>query len=215
MKPDLVMQPSQIFIVDDDPQVLEALARLFKTTNCEILCFSSGEDFLAAVSDDAQGCLILDVNLNGMNGLTVQTALAQRHIALKVVMISGQTDVPTAVKSVKLGAVEFIEKPFQPAELNSMIRQMIGEQTELSTSSALICPAIHSRFEKLTDRELIALKGIVRGLSNRELTELVGMSLRTVQFCRKNIFEKTGFKNRAELMNWIVMNSVDLASFRP
>lgn len=209
------MTSPQIFIVDDDPSVLEALSRLLAETGYPVHCYRSGEEFLGQASLNARGCLVLDVNMNGISGLAVQAALLERNSPLKVIMISGRADVPTAVKSVKLGALEFLEKPFHPAELSLLISRLMDDADIQQNGTNLLPEILPSRFSGLTDRELIILKGIVRGLSNRELAEVVGMSLRTIQFCRKSIFEKTGFKNRAELMNWIVMNSTDITRFRP
>lgn len=209
------MSSRQIYLVDDDPRVLEALACLLKDVGYPVYSYRSGEDFLANVPESAQGCVILDVKLAGIDGLAVQSWIVKQNLPLKVIVISGHADVPTAVKSVKLGAVEFLEKPFHPAELTSLIDELMREEFGALVGGLVCSELSHERFSMLTDREMIVLKGIVRGLSNRELTDLVGMSLRTVQFCRKSIFEKTGFKNRAELMNWIVMNSIDLASFPP
>lgn len=204
-----------MYVIDDDASVLSALTTLVSISGYQVKSYSCGNAFEADLTPELCGCVILDVMLPGSDGIELLARIRETCPRLRVIIITGHSNVPLAVNALKTGAVDFLEKPFNPRDLLEQI-EAVQEELELSERKNLQQGEVqtpHPRFVSLTPREFVVLGGIVRGLSNQEIAEWIDMSLRTVQYSRSMALRKSGFKTRAELLDWIVKNSIPLESF--
>lgn len=209
---DCMTKPT-IYVVDDDPAIVDSLRFLLDQNGYPVQTFSSGEDLFRSITPETLGVLLLDVRIPGLDGLRVLEILRDQGYHLKVIMVTGHGDIPMTVRAIKGGAVEFIEKPFYPETLVQAIEEAARSVSELHPGEEQPLPEIE-RFAPLNRRERVILNGIVRGLSNKEIAELLDVSLRTIQFGRSRMFQKIGFEDRGELMDWIVSNQIDLKYFQ-
>ncbi len=193
--------PATVYVIDDDLAVLETLGAMLTEAGYHVHTYSSAESFLAEDICSTPGCLLLDVRMPQIGGLELQELLHARHSPLPVIVITGHGNVDMCVAAMKLGAVDFIEKPFHPVRLLSAVKDALERTTKPTVASS--CPEFEQKIKSLTPTELIVLKGIVRGQSNRQLAEMLDMSMRTVQFRRTEVKQKLGIKTRQELMNLV------------
>jgi FixJ family two-component response regulator len=193
------MSDSAVFIVDDDSTFRASLRWLLEAEGMFVETFESGEEFLERFKEDRDGCLLLDVKMAGMSGIDVQAALKRRGVELPVIIITGHGDVPLAVKAMKAGAVEFIEKPFESKPLIRAIRSALEQQDRMRVRVAERTEA-KRRIGRLTDRELEVLRLLVNGMLNKQVAAQLGISPRTVETHRANIMRKTRTENLPELV---------------
>jgi FixJ family two-component response regulator len=197
----------EIFIVDDDPAVRDALSVVLTLENYHVTSFADGGTFLTAARTRTPSCIILDVHMPGRSGLDILKDLNAQHYPAPILIISGQGDIPMAVDAVKNGALDFIEKPFDADTVVTRVREAI-EATERRRSNAG-APDGLANFpgrELLTPREREVLAQIASGASNKEAGRLLGISPRTIEVHRARIMEKLGAKNAADLVR-IVLSS--------
>jgi FixJ family two-component response regulator len=190
--------PDLVYVVDDDEAVRDSLQFLLEP-NYQVKSFDSAEAFLQGYDPGAIACLILDVRMPGMSGLQLQEELLARGSHLPVVFITGHGDVPMAVATMKKGAADFIEKPFEQAALRSLVERMLGRAREDAArierqrlNSALLA--------RLTAREQQVLERIVAGRLNKQIADDLGISIKTVEAHRANIMDKLGAGTVADLM---------------
>jgi two-component system response regulator FixJ len=193
------MTEHQVYIVDDEVAVRRSISFMLKTVGMAVETFESGEAFLKAADGLARGCALLDVRLGGMDGLAVQQALRDRGIMLPVIIITGHGDVGLAVRAMKAGAVDFIEKPFEKATLVAAIEQAMrhGEGQEHALALAQQAQA---RLNALTPREINVLDGLVDGHSNKVIAYDLGISPRTVEIHRANLMTKLGVHSLSDAL---------------
>ena len=200
------MQPSKsdlldgpVFIVDDEPAVLDGLRLMLSTFGYACRTYGSAEDFLAAVPRGSNGCVIADVRLPGMSGLDLQRELQQRGDALPVIFITAHGDIRMAVAAVKAGAVEFLEKPIDDTLLVASLRQALirddAERTARGRAQELL-----ARMQRLTLREKEVMGLVIQGFSNSVVGERLGISPRTVEHYRASLMEKMQARNLSELV---------------
>ncbi len=187
-----------VYVVDDDEAVRDSLQFLLEPAY-RVRTFASAEDFLAGYDQKAIACLVLDVRMPGMSGLQLQEELLARGSHLPVVFITGHGDVPMAVATMKKGAADFIEKPFEQAALKSLVERMLQRAREDAArierqqlASALLA--------KLTAREQQVLERIVAGRLNKQIADDLGISIKTVEAHRANIMDKLNAGTVADLM---------------
>lgn len=188
-----------VFVVDDDAAVRDSLSWLIKSVGLKVETFGSAQEFLAAVDKKKAGCVVLDVRMPGMSGLELQEKLAADKILLPVIIITGHGDVPMAVRAVKSGAFDFIEKPFNDQVLLDRIQQALkrdvetrkveGHKSEVSTKLALLTPR---------EREVLDL--VVAGNPNKVIAAQLGISCRTVEIHRGRVMEKMEANSLSELV---------------
>ena len=190
---------STIFIVDDDEAVRDSLRWLLEANGYRVRSFSGAEEFLSAYDSEQVGVLIADVRMPGMSGLQLQEELIARHAPLPIVFITGHGDVPMAVATMKKGAVDFLEKPFNETDLRAIVVRMLQQATELVTQAQeqKNHDAILSR---LTAREQQVLERIVAGRLNKQIAGDLNISIKTVEAHRANIMEKLEVTTVADLM---------------
>jgi FixJ family two-component response regulator len=192
--------PPTVFIVDDDPQVHKAMARLLRAHSFEVRTFDSAEAFLAHRDRSMPGCLVLDVRLPGLDGLALQRRLADGGPALPIVFLTGHGDIPMSVQAVKAGAVDFLTKPVAAATLLAAVRAGLA-QDALARQSRADSATLRERFASLTDREREVLACLATGQLNKQIAGKLGIALATVKFHRARIMERMQARSVAELMH--------------
>ncbi len=194
---------SEIFIVDDDPSVRAALAIMLTAEGFATTGFADGKSFLSAARARTPGLVLIDVHLPGCSGLELLKQIDAAHYPAPVLVISGVGDIPTAVEAIRNGALDFIEKPFEPAAVVARVHDaMRAWQSVLADDNLL--PRDFPGHERLTAREREVLGRIAQGASNKEAGRELGISPRTIEVHRARIMEKLGAKNAADLMRIVL-----------
>jgi len=189
-----------VFIVDDDAPLLRALSRLLREHGWQVATFASAEDFLAQRDAGAPGCLVLDVNLPGLDGLALQRRLAEDGPALPIVFLSGHGDIPMTVQAIKAGAVDFLTKPVAVQALLAAVRT--GVELDTTARSKLALSTLRQqRLDSLTPREREVLAGLMAGKLNKQIAADLGIVEQTVKFHRARIMERMQARTVAELMH--------------
>lgn len=187
-----------VFLVDDDAAVRESMAAIARSKGLKVLEFESAEAFLSYRNAE-RGCLLVDLRLPGMSGLELQQKLQEAGRAVPTVFISAYGDVPTAVRAMQQGAVTFLEKPCDSADLWAGMELALkqGSLRQLSSESQ---EALRERFAQLTESEREVLARVVEGQPNKRIAAELDIGLRTVELRRSNIMRKTGANSFSELI---------------
>ncbi|MEJ1968221.1 MAG: response regulator FixJ [Rhizomicrobium sp.] len=187
-----------IFVVDDDADVRDSLRILLESANFLVKAFGSAKEFLAG-NIQSSACLVTDIRMPEMDGLALQEEIVRRKIGLPVVIITGHGDVPLAVRAMKAGAVDFIEKPFDDEMLLASVRRAleIGQKTR---SVAAEASAAERLLALLTPRERSVLEQLVVGRSNKVAAYELGISPRTVEIHRAHIMDKMNARSLSDLV---------------
>ncbi|OSZ67023.1 DNA-binding response regulator [Sphingomonas sp. IBVSS1] len=193
------MSDRQVYLVDDEAPVRRSLGFMLKTSGYEVEQFESGEAFLKAAGQLAPGCVLLDVRLGGLDGLAVQQALKDRGIMLPVIIITGHGDVGLAVRAMKAGAVDFLEKPFEKTAVIAAIDQALARNQGRAELERLADQA-RAQLNGLTPRERDVLNGLVEGQSNKVIAYDLGISPRTVEIHRANLMSKLGVNSLSDAL---------------
>ena len=191
---------THIAVIDDDEAVLDSLRLYFARQDVETSCFASAQDFLAAIrSGQRFDCIVSDVRMPGMSGLDLVQHLKGAGLAVPVILITGHGDVDMAVAAIKVGAFDFIEKPFDEARLLASIRNALNnmQQPEID---AVELEKLQSRFNTLSARQRQVMELAVVGLSNKEIGSQLKISPKTVENHRAWVMERIGARNIAELV---------------
>jgi FixJ family two-component response regulator len=186
-------------VVDDDPGVLRALTRLFFAAGLEARGFASPAAFLQAHDPATPGCLVLDVALPGLDGLELQQALAVSHCARPIVFITGRGDIPTSVRAMKSGAVDFLTKPVNDTELLAAVHRAI-EVDRLARAARVELDALKQRLASLTPREREVLAQVVAGRLNKQIAADLGTVEKTIKVHRARIMQKMAVRSLADLV---------------
>jgi two-component system response regulator FixJ len=192
-----------VHLVDDDEAVRRSLALLLTTFGYACATYGSAEDLLAAAGHLAPGCLIVDVRMPGMDGLSLQSELAARGVPHPVIVITGHADVPLAVRAMKAGAVDLIEKPYSADDILRAVRTALARM-EGARQQQMVVGAAASRISLLTPREQEVLGLLVDGRANKAIAHALGISPRTVEIHRANVMEKLGCRSLAEAVRLAV-----------
>lgn len=192
-------QDRRVYVVDDEQAVRRSASFMLKTSGFGVECWESGEDFLKVAAGLAPGCVLLDVRMAGMDGLAVQDQLKSRGIMLPVVIVTGHGDVGLAVRAMKAGAIDFIEKPFEKAVIVNAIEQAHRLVNDRAQSDAMAEQA-RARLNVLTPREMDVLHGLVEGRANKVIAYDLGISPRTVEIHRANLMAKLGVHSLSEAL---------------
>ena len=193
-----------VYIVDDDDAVRAALGALLGSVCLRYESYASAEAFLAVANRQMRGCLLLDVRMPGMSGLELQRKLQDQGVGLQVIIITGHGDVPMAVRALKSGASDFIEKPFNEQELLDRIQTCLQDDHHLSHTRQALDEAA-ARFATLTPREQAVMEMIAAGNHTKKIAVQLDIQDRTVDVHRFNIMHKVGVRTLAELLRlWSV-----------
>lgn len=205
----LAMEPdSPIFIVDDDASVRDALTLLLNIEGFVSQAFGEGEAFLEALRVTKPVCVILDLQLPGLPGLEIMKQLSEMRFQAPIFVISGHSDVPMAVEAMKLGALDFLQKPFAASAMIERVRNAVATYRR-SVAGHIDGLADFPGRHLLTKRERDVLAQVARGASNKEAGRRLGISPRTIEVHRARIMDKLGARNAADLMR-IVLSETPL-----
>jgi FixJ family two-component response regulator len=195
----MVEERAIVFVIDDDPSMRLALEDLVSTVGLEVRVFASPQEFLQSKPPDAPGCLVLDVRLPGMSGLTFHKELAKAGLALPVIFITGHGDIPMSVRAMKAGAVEFLTKPFHDQDLLDAIHAAI-ERDRKRRREALRLAELRKRFATLTERERQIMTLVVIGRPNKQIAAELTLSEMTVKVHRGQVMRKMHAGSLPELV---------------
>lgn len=192
-----------VFIIDDDEAVRDSLSWLMKSAGLAAETYGSADDFLQGYGEDRPGCLILDIRMPGMNGLELQALLSERGFRLPIIIISGHADVPMAVRALKAGAFDFIEKPFNDELLLDLVQRAL-EQDAKERESMAETDELRARMATLTPREKEVLDLVVAGAANKQISSELGVSLKTVEAHRARVMDKLKAESLSHLVRMAV-----------
>jgi FixJ family two-component response regulator len=195
----LIPKKGTVYVVDDDEAVRDSLQWLLEGKDYRVRCFDSAESFLSRYDAREVACLIVDIRMGGMTGLALQDKLVERKSPLPIVFITGHGDVPMAVDTMKKGAMDFIQKPFDEAALVSLVERMLAQANE-SFAESQQAASRDALMAKLTGREAQVLERIVAGRLNKQIADDLGISIKTVEAHRANIMEKLNANTVADLL---------------
>jgi FixJ family two-component response regulator len=188
-----------LYVVDDDPMVLRSVGRVLRSAGFEVETFPSGQAFLAHPPAAGPSCVVLDVRMPGLTGLDLQEALSARKRPVAIVFISGASDIPSSVRAMKAGAVDFLTKPYSPDELLDAVRRAIARNASERAVHARAA-AIAGRVETLTPREAEVLSLVVSGRLNKQIAGTMGITEKTVKVHRARVMAKMQADSVAELV---------------
>lgn len=193
-----------VHVIDDDPIVLDSIAFLLNSDGIKTAVYESAESFLSQSKTMCGGCLILDIRMPGMDGLALQRALADRDPGFVIVFITGHGDIEMAVRAMRNGAYDFIEKPFRDQELLDSVRSAMQLTCERE-SLALKVEHVQRRYAALSVRERQVMALVATGKANKVIAYELGVSQRTIELHRARVMEKMGARNLAQLVRQSVV----------
>ncbi len=194
---------NRVYIVDDDQAMRQSLQFLLESVDLEVRTFDSAEAFLDALDPEAIGCLVVDLRMPGMSGAVLQDQLTDRAPDLPVIMVTGYGTVSTAVKAMRSGAFDFIEKPINDQALLDRVQEALRAAEERRRRRRAI-QHYAERLQRLTRREEEVMNLIVDGMSNRQVAEKLGLSEKTVEVHRARIMDKTEARNVVDLVQLVL-----------
>lgn len=203
--------PAKIAVVDDDPSVRQAFARLLRTDGHHVEVFGCARELLAHPGLVGFSCILLDVNLPDLDGLNLQAALAELDYTPPIVFITGHGDIPLAVRAIQAGALDFLAKPCAADRILDAVERALRIDVE-RRSRHRVRAAEQARLACLTPREQQVLAGVVAGLRNKQIAANLGISEKTVKVHRCHIMEKLNVRSVAELVRIDVESQADTAS---
>ena len=188
-----------IYVIDDDEAMRDSVQWLLEGHDFRVRSFESAEVFLARYDPREVACLIVDIRMDGMSGLELQDRLIERNSPLPIAFITGHGDVPLAVDTMKKGALDFIQKPFNEQQLVPLVERML-EQARANCAEHQQAASRDALLSKLTGREAQVLERIVAGRLNKQIADDLGISIKTVEAHRANIMEKLNANTVADLL---------------
>jgi len=198
-----------VYIVDDDQAVRDSLRWLLESVGLNVQSFSSAEEFLESYSYYDVGCLLLDIRMQGMSGIQLQQEIHKQKFHLPVIIITGHGDVSLAVRSMKNGAMEFVEKPFNDQDILDSIQIGI-EKDKINQRKRLEFSSLEARISNLTPRENEILKLVVKNIPNKEIAKKLFVSIKTVEAHRSNLMEKMKCESLVDLLDLIRKYKISL-----
>lgn len=196
------MTDATVFVVDDDQAVRDSLQQLLHAAGLRVQTYGSARDFLAGYRANTPGCLVLDIRMPGMGGLDLQAQLVQEGVQLPIIFLTGHGDVPAAVRALKAGAMDFLQKPVNSQSLLDLVQQAIRRDAETRAKAAQQAEIVR-RLATLTTREREVLDMMVAGKASKVIAVELAISERTVEFHRGKIMKKMRARSLAELVNTV------------
>jgi FixJ family two-component response regulator len=197
-------QDKTVFVVDDDQAMRNSLKWLIESIGMKVETYASADAFIEGYYPGRSGCLLLDVRMPGMSGLDLQEHFLRENIRIPIIIITGHGDVPMAVRAMKAGAVDFIEKPFNDEMLLDSIRNALALDQELRNEQAQRAE-IAARLAHLTPRELEVMGMVTSGQSNKEIATRLGVSAKTVEAHRARVMDKMQADSLADLVKMAML----------
>lgn len=205
---------ARVYVVDDDPAMRHSLGWLIGSVGLEVVGFASGEEFLRGAALDRPGCLVTDVRMPGMSGLELQEALARAGSILSVIVITGHADVPMAVRALRGGAVDFIEKPFNDQMLLDRVHEAMQRSFQAHALRART-ERVRGLLARLTARERQVADLVAAGKPNKVIAFELNLSLKTVEVHRHNVMDKLEVESVADLTRLLMAVEPDGAARHP
>jgi len=193
-----------VLVVDDDEGMRAGLEFLLASAGHNVKSFASAQEFLDYCRPDMQGCLLLDVRMPGMSGLELQEHLRAERVRMPVIIVTAFANVPMAVQAVKAGAFDFIEKPFESADLLARVHKALAHAGDLRRDKQQV-EAIRRRLSALTPREREVMDLVVAGRLNKQIAAELDISMKTVENHRANVMRKMRAESLAELVRMAMM----------
>jgi len=197
------MREPTVYVVDDDPDMRDSLHWLMKTVGLSVEVYPSASAFLDGFAPGGPGCLVFDVRMPGTSGLDLYEELVARGDGMPVIFITAFADVPMAVRALKSGAVEFVEKPFNRQMLLDRVQRAIKDDAERRRQIADRA-ALEGRFARLSDKEREVLELVKEGLPNKAISASLGITPRAVEMRRASLMNKLGVRSLAELLRMTI-----------
>jgi FixJ family two-component response regulator len=192
-----VPENALVCIVDDDESIRRSLARLFRSARLPAETFASARDYLDRAAHDGPTCLVLDVQMPGLDGLELQHALPNREV--EIVFVTGHGSVPMCAEAMKAGAVDFLTKPVDEEELLGAVSRALARSVEVRKAGAARAAA-RARLDTLTPREFEVLQCVIAGLLNKQIADELGAAEKTIKIHRGRVMEKMGVESVAKLV---------------
>lgn len=193
---------STVFVVDDDSGVRDALTVLIEQEAILVESFDSAEAFLAACRPVPRSCAIVDMQMPGLNGMQLQAELSRRGMPLPIIFLTGHGDIPTSVRAIKAGAVDFLSKPVSGSVLLASVHAALAESERLNLRAEQR-NAASTLVASLTNRERDVLLLVVEGLNNKDIARHLGISFRTVEVYKAGVMHKTGATTLVDLVHLV------------
>lgn len=193
------MSAGTVLVVDDDPSVRRSLSRLLRALGYAVETFDGAQAFLERPPLEDIGCVVLDLRMPGIDGLDLQARLAARGDGLPLIFVTGHGDVPSSVRAMKAGALDFLTKPFDDSVLRAAIERALDWHAERRASRAGL-DALRARFETLTPREREVCEQVAEGRLNKQIAERLGTTEKTIKVHRARVMDKLGVRSVAELV---------------
>ncbi|MBL9118889.1 MAG: response regulator transcription factor [Phycisphaerae bacterium] len=189
----------RVYLVDDEQPVLTAVSRVLRAAGFRTVVFGSASAFLEAHTDQARGCLVLDLAMPGMGGLEMQGALIERGIRLPIIFLTGRADVPVAVRAMKRGAADFLTKPVDDLVLIEAVNRALERDRDAHRERSEL-DELRARMNTLTPREREVMAHVVSGLLNKQVASELGAAEKTIKVHRARVMEKMQAESLAELV---------------
>jgi len=190
---------SIVIVVDDDPSVCRSTVRLIQSAGYKVKAFTSGHEFLKQPPPEEPACLVLDLRMPGLSGIDVQRGLIESEIRIPIIFITAHGDIPTTVRAMKAGAVEFLTKPFRSRDLLEAVHSAIDRDRSARAERSEI-DDLRLRYEQLTPREREVMSLITAGLLNKQAADKIATTERTIKFHRAHIMRKMKAESLASLV---------------
>jgi two-component system, LuxR family, response regulator FixJ len=203
-----------VYIVDDDPSARKSLCWLIETLDVPVKTLPSAASFLAAYQANQPGCLILDLRMPEMDGLALQEELIRRGIDIPIIMLTGYGDVPTVIRALKRGAIDFLEKPANDDALLEQVQRALALDERRRKENGQV-DVVRERIARLTSREREVVALVVDGLSSKEIAARIHLSLKTVEAHRAKIMKKMQAVSVAQLVRMVVSTNGAAATDGP
>ena len=198
-------EPIRVVLIEDDEPVRESLRLFLEMKGMQVVSYETADAFLPTLDGELMpDCIVTDVRLPGRSGLDLQRELKDRKLLAPMILITGHGDIDMAVAAIKAGAHDFIEKPFDEMRLVESVRAAVADAAEQHVAAEQIS-SFAARVATLSDRQSQVMDLAVKGLSNKEIAQQLGISPRTVEIYRAWVMEKTGARNLAELVRFAVL----------
>lgn len=201
------MVEEMVHVVDDDEAVRNAISLLIRASGRQARTYQSAEDFLCNSQGSPGGCVVLDIKMPGMSGVELQEYMAEHKMSMPVIIVTGHGDIPVAVKSTRLGAVEFIEKPFDDQLLLDAVDKALESSRQQRQERAEKL-SFAKKYLNLTEREKQVMRFIVAGEPNKGIAKELNVSIKTVEFHRANLMHKMEVDSFAELVRQTVKSGI-------